>query len=160
MLIGNMWGHSDRKKVVQVVHFLGLPWRAGSRKKNNCPLRFYLGLNLSTRLCKSNFDYFATKCYGHTYSGQLSILCPFHEQLSMKWTIAIQLSILWEMYIVKTIVHSIDRLLSTDYLSTCLSRCFWPKLSTRFGFVQEDSSQSYRLSRTLVHWGLVGQEVA
>ena len=87
--------------------------------KNNCPLRFYLGLNLSTRLRKSNFDYFATKCYG-----QLSILCQFHGQLSMKWTIAIQLSILWEMYIVKTIVHSIDRLLSTDYLSTCLSPCF------------------------------------
>ena len=54
------------------------------QEQNNCPLRFYLGLNLSTRLCKSNFYYFATKCYGH---------------LSIQWTIVHTMSISW------TIVH-------------------------------------------------------
>ena len=57
------------------------------QEKNNCPLRFYLGLNLSTRLRKSNFDYFATKCYG---------------QLSIQWTIVHTMSISW------TIVHEMD----------------------------------------------------
>ena len=51
-----------------------------STSKNNCPLRFYLGLNLSTRLRKSNFDYFTTKCYG---------------QLSIQWTIVHNMSISW-----------------------------------------------------------------
>ena len=55
--------------------------------KNNCPLRFYLGMNLSTRLRQSNFDYFVTKCYG---------------QLSIQWTIVHTLSISW------TIVHEMD----------------------------------------------------
>ena len=57
------------------------------QEKKNCPLRFYLGLNLSTRLRKSNFDYFATKCYG---------------QLSIQWTIVHTMSISW------TIVHEMD----------------------------------------------------
>ena len=51
------------------------------QEKNNCPLRFYLGLNLSTRLSKS------TKCYG---------------QLSIQWTIVHTMSISW------TIVHEMD----------------------------------------------------
>ena len=163
------------------------------REEKNCPLRFSLGLNLSTRVGKSNLDYFATKqrvLYNSYYyflgteniitllssnkllsdkrrqlsmvwtivhgmencphHGHLSIpwtifhatdICPYHGQvsmvrygqLSMTWTIAIQLSILWEMSIVKTIVHSMDRLLlSTDYMSICLAHCFGPKLSTRF----------------------------
>ena len=57
------------------------------QEKNNCPLRCYLGLNLSMRLRKSNFDYFATKCYG---------------QLSIQWTIVHTMSISW------TIVHEMD----------------------------------------------------
>ena len=55
--------------------------------KNNCPLRFYLGLNLSMGLRESNFDYFATKCYG---------------QLSIQWIIVHTMSISW------TIVHEMD----------------------------------------------------
>ena len=39
-----------------------------------------LKLNLSTRLHKSNFDYFATKWYG---------------QLSIQWTIVLTMSISW-----------------------------------------------------------------
>ena len=48
--------------------------RVRVQEKNNCPLRFYLGLNLSTRLCKSNFDFdFATKSYRHTVDN-----CPYY----------------------------------------------------------------------------------
>ena len=36
--------------------------------------------------------------------------CPWYGQLSMTWTIAIQLFILLKISIVKTIVHSTDRL--------------------------------------------------
>ena len=60
--------------------------------------------------------------------GQFDHSCPQNEQLFMAWK---------------------SYNMSTDCLSICLMRCFWPKLSTRYGFVQEDSYQSYRLSRTL-----------
>ena len=74
------------------------------------------------------------------YYGQLSQecefvhrtgICPQYGQLSMAWTS-------YEM--------------STDCLCICPTRCFWPKLSTRFGFVLEDPYQSYTLSWTLP-WG-------
>ena len=67
------------------------------QEKNNCPLTFYLRLNLSTRLRKSNFDYFATKCY----SGQLSVLCPWNGHSMDNCPLYGQLSIAFCREIIK-----------------------------------------------------------
>ena len=55
-----------------------------------------------------------------------------------------------------TFVHNVDNHPQYGQMSMVgqsnkfpLTRCFLPKLSTRFGFVQEESYQSYRLSSTL-----------
>ena len=79
----------------------------------------------------SKLTFFRLSCYGHICPccGHLSLSCTQYGQMSMART---------------------NYKMSIDCLSICLMRCFWPKLSTRFGIVPEDSYQSYTLSRTLV----------
>ena len=86
-LVSSSWFWSRSLTPCRHTKVAGLTPLPRVQEKNNCPLRFHLGLNLSTRLHKSNFDYFATKCYG---------------QLSIQWTIVHTMSISW------TIVHEMD----------------------------------------------------